>query len=76
MGDVVYSGGYEEDDLKAKYIGNDVIHNVASCMLHGKVIGKLYVLLTITESYENAYPLLDPLTGDDPPVTTKGHYII
>ena len=49
-------------------------------MLHGKVIGKLYVTLTITESYQYDYFLLEPLTADDPLVTTisqtKGHHIL
>jgi hypothetical protein len=57
-----------------------VIHNVAGRMLHGKVIGKLYVSLTITESYQDDYPLFKPLTGNNPLVTTigqtKGHYIL
>ena len=80
MGDVVYLYGYEEEDFKAKFIGNGVIQNAAGGMLHSKVIGKFYVSLTITESYPDDYPLLKPLTGDDPPVTTigqaKGHYIL
>ena len=79
-GDVVYLCGYEEEDSKAKFIGKGVIQNVAGGMLHGKVIGKSYVSLTITESYEDDYPLLEPLSGEDPPVTTigqgKGHFIL
>ena len=80
MGDVVYLYGYEEEDSKAKHIAKGVIQNVAGGMLHGKLIGKMYVSLTITESYEDDYPLLEPLNGDDPPVTTigqaKGHFIL
>ena len=79
--DVVYLFGYEEEDLKAKFIGNGVIQNVASGMLHGKVmIGKHYISLAIAESYQDDYPLLEPLTGDNPQVTTigqtKGHFIV
>ena len=78
--DVVYLCGYEEEDSKATFIGKGVIHNVAGGILHSKVIGKLYVSLTIPESYQDDYPLLESLTGDDPPVTTigqaKGHYIL
>ena len=44
------------------------------------VISKGYVSLTITELYKDDYPLLDPLNGDDPPITTignaKGHFIV
>lgn len=80
VGDVVYLCGYEEEDSKATFIGKGVIQNVGGGMLHGKVIGKFYISLSITESYQDDYPLLEPLTGDDPPVTTigqaKGHYIL
>ena len=80
MGDVVYLCGYEEEDSKATFIEKGVIQNVAGGMLHSKVIGKLYILLTITESYQDDYPLLEPFIGNDPPVTTidqaKGHYIL
>ena len=80
MGDVVYLCGYEEEDSKTKHIAKDVIQNVAGGTLHGKVIGKQYVSLTITESYEDDYPLLEPLDGDDPPVETigqaKGSFIL
>src|SRR5450631_4068408 len=80
VGDVVYLCGYEEKDSKATFIGKGIIQNVAGGMLHSKVIGKLYVSLTITESYQDDYLLLEPLTGDDPQVTTigqaKGHYIL
>ena len=80
VGDVVYLCGYEEEDSKATFIRKGVIQNVAGGMLHSKVIGKLYVSLTITESYQDDYPLLEPLTGDNPPVITtgqaKGHYIL
>ena len=69
-GGVLYMFGYKEEDWKVKFIGIGVIHNVADGMLHGKVIGKHYVSLTITESYKDNYPLLKPLTGDDPPLTT------
>ena len=80
MGDVVYLCGYEEEDSKAKHIGKGVIQNVVDGMLHGKMIGKLYVSLTIRESYQDDYPLLEPLNGDDPPVITIGqakcHFIL
>ena len=80
VGDVVYLCGYEEEDSKVTFIGTGVIQNVASGMLHSKVIGKLCILLTITESYQDDYPLLEPLTVEDPLVTTigqtKGHYIL
>ena len=79
-GDVVYLCGYNSEDSKAKFIGKGVNHNIASGMLHGKVIGNGYVSLAITESLEDDYSLLEPLTEDDPPVTTigktKGHYIL
>lgn len=72
--------GYKEEDSKAKFIGNGVIQNVAGGMLHGVVIGKHYVLLTITESYQDDYLLIEPLTGDDLPVNTigqtKGQFIL
>ena len=62
------------------FIEKGVIQNVVGGMLHSKVIGKLYVSLIITESYQDDYPLLEPLTGVDPPVITigqaKGHYIL
>ena len=80
VGDVVYLCGSEEKVSKATFVRKGVIQNVAGGMLHGKVIGKLYVSLTITESYQDDYPLLESLTGDDPPITTthhaKGHYIL
>ena len=60
---------YEEDNSKAKFIGNGVIQNVSDGMLHEKVIDMHYVSLTITESYQDDYPLFEPLTGDDPPIT-------
>jgi hypothetical protein len=79
-GDLVYLRGYDSPDSKAKTIGKGVVQNVAGGMLHGKVIGNGYVSLAVTESLEDDYPLLEPLTGDDPPVTTigkaKGHYIL
>jgi hypothetical protein len=71
-GGVVYLCGYEEKDSKAKFVGKGVIQNVAGGMLHGNMIGMNHVSLTITESYQDDYPLLEPLTGDDPPVTTIG----
>ena len=77
---MVYLFDYEEEDSKAKFIGKCVIHNVAGVMLHGKVIGKHYVSLTMVESYQDDYSLFEPLTGDDPPVTiigqAKGHFIL
>jgi hypothetical protein len=80
MRDVVYLCGYKEEDSKAKHIRKGVIHNVAGGMLHRKMIGKFYVSLKITESYQNDYPLLEPLNGDDLPITTigqaKGHFIL
>ena len=79
-GDEVYLCGYDSDESKAKYVGKGVIQHVAGGMLHGKVIGNGYVSLAITESLEDDYPLLEPLSGDDPPVTTigkaKGHFIL
>ena len=78
-GDVVYLCGYEKEDSKATFIGKDAIQNIAGGTLHSRVIGKLYVSLTITKSYQDDYPLLEPLIRDDPPVTTigqaKGRYI-
>ena len=47
-GDVVYLYGFEEEDSKAKFIGKDVIKNVAGRMLHMKVIVYGYVSLAIT----------------------------
>ena len=80
MEDVVYLYYYEDEYLKGRFIGNGVIHNVAGGMLHRKVIGKIYVLLTITKSYEDDNPLFDPLTRNNPPVITigqaKGNYIL
>jgi hypothetical protein len=35
--DVVYLCGYEEEDSKATFIGNEVIQNVIGGMLHLKV---------------------------------------
>jgi hypothetical protein len=77
---VVYLCGYEEEDSKAKFIGKGVIQNVAGGILHGKVIGTNYISLAITESYEDDYPILEPLTGDDPLITligqTRFHFIL
>ena len=62
--DVVYLCGYDSEDSKAKLIGKGVIQNVASKMLHGKVIGNGYVSLAITESLEDNYHLLESLIGN------------
>ena len=79
-GDVIYLCGYNLEDSKAKFVKKGVIQHVAGRMFHGKVIGNGYVSSAITESLEGDYLLLEPLNGDDPPVTTigktKGHYIL
>ena len=78
--DVIYLCAYGEEDSKATFIGNDVIQNVAGGVLYLKVIGKFYISLTIMKLYQDDYPLLEPLTGEDPLVTTigqaKSHYIL
>ena len=65
VGDVVHMCGYEEEDLKMTFIGKGIIKNVASGMLHSRVTSKFYISLTITESYKDDYPLLEPVNGDD-----------
>ena len=61
MESVIYLCGYEEDS-KTKFIGKSVILNVEGGMLHGMVIGNLFVSLTITELYQDDYSLFEPLT--------------
>ena len=73
MVDVVQMCGYEEEDSKTVFIGKGVIKNVAGGMLHLRVISKGYVSLTITESCKDNYPLLDPLSEDNPPITIIGN---
>lgn len=63
--------GYEEEDSKAHIIGKGVVQNVASEMLHSRVINQAYVSLTITKSYQNNYYLFS-LHKIDPPITAIG----